>query len=186
MNSKTVAEIERLRRELRTTPAQPPTTSTQEVSPHNIPPKRGYTQPIPPEPGTRLSAVRQTVRSREHSQRPYRLRALLARTLGHPRRLVVAAVLHTTGGVLATVGCGSGGLGSLGSGLDSDKMHDLDKISDDVEGPPSTRAVRLLWQSVRRVRLSLAPPRTRPRPQRRGARIDQPAWIERKQTWHCS
>jgi putative transposase len=31
MNPKTVAEIERLRSELRTTPAQPPTTSTQEV-----------------------------------------------------------------------------------------------------------------------------------------------------------
>jgi putative transposase len=31
MNPKTVAEIERLRRELRTTPAQPPAESTQEV-----------------------------------------------------------------------------------------------------------------------------------------------------------
>jgi putative transposase len=31
MNPKTVAEIERLRRELHATPAQPPTTSTQEA-----------------------------------------------------------------------------------------------------------------------------------------------------------
>ena len=31
MNPKTVAEIERLRRELRTTPAQPPAESTHEV-----------------------------------------------------------------------------------------------------------------------------------------------------------